>query len=85
MSFETRCQKFTNHQGVLLQSKLEQLLAVERITDVDPRTLSHIRNSTSPLPSITQTPSTRRHSLDHWRPRPDRGSRLRNTTLAWIN
>jgi len=37
MSFETRRQRFTNRQEVLVQSKLEQLSPVERFTDVDPR------------------------------------------------
>jgi len=96
MSFETRRQRFTNRQEVLLWSKLEHLSAVERFTDVDPRTPSCICNGAPPLLSITQTPSTCCHSVDRRRPRPDglisrlfqkncrRWSRFRNTTLAWI-
>jgi hypothetical protein len=68
MSFDTRRQRSNNRQEVLLLSKLEQLSAVERITDVDPRTPSHISNNASPWPSITQTPSTRGHFLDRRRP-----------------
>jgi hypothetical protein len=36
MNFETRRQRFTNRQEVLIQSKLEQLSVVERFSDVDP-------------------------------------------------
>ena len=38
MSSDTRRQRVTNRQEVLILSKLEQLSAVERIADVYPRT-----------------------------------------------